>query len=104
MRFIPHTEADVAAMLQTIGVAHIDDLIAHVPENLRNSAAIKLAAGRTEAEVAAELSALAAANRGAAGFIAEEFGFHGTRRDALGGVGSARTRKIQPRPAADLGR
>ena len=46
MRFIPHTEADVAAMLQTIGVAHIDDLIAHVPENLRKSAAIKLAAGR----------------------------------------------------------
>ena len=54
MRFIPHTEADVAAMLQTIGVAHIDDLIAHVPENLRKSAAIKLTAGRTEAEVAAE--------------------------------------------------
>jgi glycine dehydrogenase subunit 1 len=69
MRFIPHTEADVAAMLQTIGVAQIDDLIAHVPENLRNTAAIKLAAGRTEAEVAAELSALAAGNRGAAGFI-----------------------------------
>src|SRR5580704_4048062 len=69
MRFIPHTEADVAAMLQTIGVAHIDDLIAHVPENLRKSAAIKLAAGRTEAEVAAELSALAAGNRGAVGFI-----------------------------------
>src|SRR5580704_14392842 len=69
MRFIPHTEADVAAMLQTIGVAHIDDLIAHVPENLRASAKIKLDAGRTESEVAAELATLAAHNRGAAGFI-----------------------------------
>ena len=69
MRFIPHTEADVAAMLQTIGVAQIDDLIAHVPENLRASAAIKLEGGRAEAEVAAELSMLAARNRGATGFI-----------------------------------
>src|ERR1700722_12317153 len=69
MRFMQHTEADVSAILQTIGVAHIDDLIAHVPENLRKSAAIKLTAGRTEAEVAAELSALAAGNRGAGGFV-----------------------------------
>jgi glycine dehydrogenase subunit 1 len=69
MRFIPHTEADVAAMLETIGVAHIDDLIAHVPANLRESATIKLEAGRTEAEVAAELSTLAGRNQGASGFI-----------------------------------
>jgi glycine dehydrogenase subunit 1 len=68
MRFIPHTEDDVAAMLETIGVAHIDDLIAHVPANLRNSATIKLEAGRTEAEVAAELSMLAGRNQGASGF------------------------------------
>jgi glycine dehydrogenase subunit 1 len=69
MRFIPHTEADVAAMLEAIGVAHIDDLIAHVPENLRNSATIKLDGGRSELEVAAELSRLATLNRGASGFI-----------------------------------
>jgi len=69
MRFIPHTEADVTAMLEAIGVAHLDDLIAHVPANLRASAAIKLDGGRTEAEVAAELATLAARNGGAAGFI-----------------------------------
>jgi glycine dehydrogenase subunit 1 len=69
MRFIPHTEADVAAMLEAIGVADIDDLIAHVPENLRNSATIKLDGGRSELEVAAELSRLATLNRGASGFI-----------------------------------
>jgi len=68
MRFIPHTEADVAAMLQTIGVAELDDLIAHVPENLRTSAAIKIDNGRAEAEVATELATLAARNPGATGF------------------------------------
>src|SRR5208283_730867 len=38
MRFMPHTDADVRAMLDTIGIDHIDDLIAHVPANLRNTA------------------------------------------------------------------
>src|SRR5260370_16579252 len=69
MRFIPHTEADIAAMLATIGVASIDDLIAHVPADLRASAAIKLDAGRSELEVAAELAALALRNRGATEFV-----------------------------------
>ena len=69
MRFIPHTEADVAAMLETVGVARLDDLIAHVPEKLRAGAKIGLEPGRSEAEVAAELSALAARSRGANGFV-----------------------------------
>ena len=69
MRFIPHTEADVTAMLEAIGVAQLDDLIAHVPAKLRASAMIDLEAGRTESEVATELATLAARNRGAAGFI-----------------------------------
>ena len=69
MRFIPHTEADVTAMLKAIGVAQLDDLIAHVPANLRATAEIKLDAGRTESEVALELATLAARNGGASGFI-----------------------------------
>jgi glycine dehydrogenase subunit 1 len=69
MRFIPHTTADVAAMLETIGVAQLEDLIAHVPGELRRTAALALAPGRDEAEVVAELSALAARNRGATEFI-----------------------------------
>ena len=69
MRFIPHTAADVNAMLETIGVAQLDDLIAHVPAQLRASATIDLDAGRTESEVATELAMLAARNRGAAGFV-----------------------------------
>lgn len=67
MRFIPHTDSDLAAMLETVGVARLDDLIAHVPEALRAAAAINLERGRGEADVAAELSALAASNRAAHG-------------------------------------
>ncbi len=63
MRFMPHTDADVRAMLDAIGVDHLDDLIGHVPGNLRNTAAIALAPGMSEQDVAAEVAALADKNR-----------------------------------------
>jgi glycine dehydrogenase subunit 1 len=72
MRFMPHTEADVAAMLDTIGASSIDNLVAHIPAALRDRAAIAVEPGRGEAEVVAELRALAAHNEGAsdyAGFL-----------------------------------
>src|SRR5260370_16145710 len=69
MRFIPHTEADVAAMLETLDVAGLDDLVAHVPEKLRAIAAINLASGMDEAEVAAEVTTLPARNSGALDFV-----------------------------------
>src|SRR5207253_2832510 len=56
-------------MLAAVGAKQIDDLIAHVPEKLRASAAIKLERGRSEAEVVAELSALAALNHDAHSFV-----------------------------------
>src|SRR5258708_38076620 len=68
MRFMPHTESDVASMLETIGAKHLDDLIAHVPANLRASATINLERGRSEADVVHEISALAVRNTGASGF------------------------------------
>jgi glycine dehydrogenase subunit 1 len=68
MRFFAHTEADVRAMLDTIGARGLDDLIAHVPANLRARAAIDLAPGKNEPEIAAELGALSARNTGAAAF------------------------------------
>src|SRR6202047_531052 len=68
MRFMPHTDSDVTSMLETIGAKHLDDLIAHVPANLRASATINLARGRSEADVVHEISDLAARNTGASGF------------------------------------
>ena len=69
MRFMPHTESDVAAMLEVIMAASLDDLIAHVPADLRATSAIALEPGRTEEEVAREISALAARNASAANYV-----------------------------------
>ncbi len=66
---MPQTDADIAAMLRTIGVERIDDLVAHVPQSLRARAAIRLPAGLAESEVAREIAALAAQNAGANGFV-----------------------------------
>ncbi len=71
MRFIPHTNDDIAAMLEAIGAASIDDLLAPVPEKLRAQAAIGLAAGLSEAQVVAELEEMARKNTGA--FAAANF-------------------------------
>ena len=68
MRFMPHTETDIAAMLETVGAKHLDDLIAHVPAALRASATINLDPGRAESDVVNEISALAARSRGTSGF------------------------------------
>lgn len=65
MEFAPHTDDDVAAMLETIGVASVEDLFDVVPEALRFVGPLDVPAGRSEVEVLRELSALAAANRSA---------------------------------------
>ncbi len=62
MRFFAHTDDDVRAMLEAVGAASLDELIGHVPATMRASAAINLAPGMSEAEVAAALGALAARN------------------------------------------
>ncbi len=74
MRFIPHTDDDIAAMLATIGVARLDDLLEHVPKGLRDRAAIALPPGQTEAEVAADLTGLAAGNRAVSDGLASFLG------------------------------
>src|SRR5579885_602170 len=69
MRFIPHTSADAAAMLEAIGAASIDELVRHIPAALRDRARINLEPGRGEAEVVAELRALADRNEGAREYV-----------------------------------
>ena len=63
MRYIPHTEADVSAMLAAIGLRSVEDLVAHVPEALRATARVAVGAGLGESDVSARLAALAAQNR-----------------------------------------
>ena len=62
MRYIPHTEADVAAMLASIGLSSVDDLVRHVPEDLRRQAGLAIPDGLGEADVGGALGALAARN------------------------------------------
>jgi glycine dehydrogenase subunit 1 len=63
MRYIPHTDSDISAMLAMIGVGSLDDLFAQVPAELRARAALELQPGLSEAEVRACLATLAQQNR-----------------------------------------
>ena len=49
--YSPHTPGDIAAMLDAIGVATVDDLTAHVPAHLRANAAIDLPPGAPASDV-----------------------------------------------------
>lgn len=65
MRYLPHTAADRAAMLETIGVAKADDLFRTVPPALFDTATYDLPDHAPEFAVEAHLKALAGQNRAA---------------------------------------
>jgi glycine dehydrogenase subunit 1 len=56
MPFIPHTDADVKAMLKSIGVNSIDDLFGEIPERLRAGKLTQVPDGLSEMEVARLMS------------------------------------------------
>jgi glycine dehydrogenase subunit 1 len=62
VRYIPHTEAEVRAMLRAVGVSDVEDLFACVPAKLRLTRPLDLPAAASEQEVFAELAALAERN------------------------------------------
>lgn len=62
MPFIPHTEADVKAMLATIGVSAIDDLFDEIPTELRAGALAKIPEGLNEQSIARLMRERAAAD------------------------------------------
>ncbi len=59
--FIPHTDADRAAMLRTVGINQLEDLFKDVPAKYRFPE-LNLPPALTEMEVAAELQEIAQAN------------------------------------------
>jgi glycine dehydrogenase subunit 1 len=65
MRFLPHTDEDVRAMLDVVGVPDVADLFADVPGVLCARAAVELPPGLPEQEVRARLEQLAVRNVGA---------------------------------------
>ena len=76
-RHIGPAENDIRAMLETVGCASLDDLVARVvPASIRQQALLALPGPRSEADVLEELSRLAAKNVLARNFIGQ--GYYGT--------------------------
>jgi len=64
MPYVPHSPADIRAMLDVIGKQEIGDLFSHLPEEVRLSRPLDLAPGLTEEEVRRYFRKAAAANHG----------------------------------------
>ncbi len=62
MRYIPHTDAEIRAMLGAIGASGVDALFETIPEKLRLGRALLLPAALSEQEVLQALSTLASQN------------------------------------------
>src|SRR5581483_11432334 len=58
--FIPHTSAEIEAMLAFLGLERLDDLFAHIPDAVRLASGLAVDPGRSEADV---LGVLAGRNR-----------------------------------------
>ncbi|MGH9269533.1 MAG: aminomethyl-transferring glycine dehydrogenase subunit GcvPA, partial [Acidimicrobiales bacterium] len=63
MDFTPHTDQDLQAMLEVVGVKAIDDLFEPVPEGLRLHGLLELPGPMTEGEVLDLVAKLAGRNR-----------------------------------------
>ncbi|MGE5461548.1 MAG: aminomethyl-transferring glycine dehydrogenase subunit GcvPA [Solirubrobacterales bacterium] len=63
MRYAPHTDDDVRAMLERIGLASLDELFSQIPPSVRLDRSLDLPTGISEPEIVADLQALAARNR-----------------------------------------
>lgn len=65
MRFAPHTDDDVARMLESIGLSSVEQLFEQIPEAVRLQRPLELPEGVSEMEILADLKGLAARNRSA---------------------------------------
>lgn len=69
MRYLPQTDTDLQAMLQTIGVASVEALFTSIPKQLRNAQALDLPEAMAEPDLVRHLTALAAENATAAPWL-----------------------------------
>jgi glycine dehydrogenase subunit 1 len=63
--YVPHTDREIAQMLEFIGLSSLDELFDCVPEALRLAGGLDIPAGLTEFDTAAEMERLAGLNVGA---------------------------------------
>jgi glycine dehydrogenase subunit 1 len=64
MAYVPHSDSDIRAMLDSMGLASVDDLFAHLPAAVRLGRPIDLPAGLSEEEVRRWFRCAAARNHG----------------------------------------
>jgi glycine dehydrogenase subunit 1 len=67
--YLPHTESEVAEMLAFLGMETLDDLFAHIPTSLRIAGGLNLAPGRSEPDVADQISHYASRNKSTADLL-----------------------------------
>jgi glycine dehydrogenase subunit 1 len=60
MRYLPHTQEDIAQMLQVVGVTDLEALFSSIPENCRRKQPLKLPEPLTEWELNGHMDKLAA--------------------------------------------
>ncbi|MEY2471759.1 MAG: glycine dehydrogenase subunit 1 [Actinomycetota bacterium] len=63
--YVPHTDREIAAMLEFTGLSSLDELFDCVPEALRLAGGLDIPAGLSEFDTAAEMERLAGLNAGA---------------------------------------
>src|SRR5687767_13441587 len=62
MRYLPHTEEEIRAMLERIGVAHVDTLFEAIPESYRLNRPLALEPQLDEGQLMAHLETLSHKN------------------------------------------
>jgi glycine cleavage system P protein (glycine dehydrogenase) subunit 1 len=65
--FVPHTEAEISAMLEFLGLGTLEELFAHIPAAVRLAGGLDLPAGRSESDVLGQVGELAGRNRSCEG-------------------------------------
>jgi glycine dehydrogenase subunit 1 len=63
--YVPHTDREIASMLEFTGLSSLDELFECVPEALRLAGGLDIPAGLSEFDTAAEMERLAGLNAGA---------------------------------------
>jgi glycine dehydrogenase subunit 1 len=63
VRFAPHTDDEIQAMLAACGLSSLDELFAHIPSGLTLDRELDVPEGLSEMELMADLRRLAGRNR-----------------------------------------
>ncbi|MDX9785888.1 MAG: aminomethyl-transferring glycine dehydrogenase subunit GcvPA [Desulfobacterales bacterium] len=68
MRYLPHTDEDIDAMLKAIGAKHLDDLFSLIPEDCKRLTPVDLPAPFSEWELNDHMNRLASMNATSSGY------------------------------------